>query len=70
MPSTKNPAIAQTSPTIPRVARSGPPPRSRLRSNRGDPQRDPIRPRERGCAREPFPKPAISTPRTCRSVRA
>src|SRR5690606_26049215 len=46
IPSTKNPATAQTSPMIPSVARSGP-------------DCDPIRPRVRGCLRVPCPKLAI-----------
>ncbi|GGX52206.1 hypothetical protein GCM10010358_02330 [Streptomyces minutiscleroticus] len=46
MPSTKNPATAQMTPMIPSVARSGP-------------LRDPVRPRERGCLRDVWPKPAI-----------
>lgn len=46
IPSVKNPATAHTVPMIPRVALSGP-------------VRDPVRPRERGYLRVPFPKPAI-----------
>ena len=46
IPSAKNPATAQTRPMIPSVARSGP-------------ACDPVRPRERGYLRAPFPKPAI-----------
>src|SRR4051812_7894890 len=46
IPSTKNPAIAQMTPMIPSVARSGP-------------VRDHVRPRDRGYLRVPCPKPAI-----------